>query len=140
MQNTDFNLARIAEGYIPDLAVVKAQVLAEVRKAKARYLLPSHIWLAVEVTSRWNANEDRQPGPKRRRRSKWNGYAFVDVPFYLLIDRDPRRLTATLYSVPDPEVGSYLNSQEWRFGDEISLPRPFGITIPTDEWEPWDED
>jgi hypothetical protein len=64
----------------------------------------------------------------------------VNVPHYLLIDRDPRRLTATLYSTPDPDTGSYLGSREWTFGETISLPDPFSLEIPTDEWEPWDED
>jgi hypothetical protein len=139
-QNADFNLERIADGYIPDLVVVDAAVHCEARKANARFLTPSQIVLAVEVTSRWNANDDREPGPKRERRSKWNGYALVDVPFYLVVDRDPQRLQATLYSEPDPDAGTYLLSRTWGFGETIVLPERFGVEIPTDEWNAWSED
>lgn len=139
-QNLDFNLERIADGYIPDLVVVDAEVHREARKSNAPFLTPSQIALAVEVTSRWNANDDREPGPKRERRSKWNGYALVDVPYYLVVDRDPRRRQATLYSEPDAEAGTYLLSRSWEFGEEIVLPRRFGVTIPTTDWNPWDED
>lgn len=140
VQNTDFNLERIAEGYIPDLVVVDAEVDESANEAKAKYLLPDQLALAVEVTSRWNANEDREPGRKRDRRSKWNGYAFVGVPFYLLVDRDPRRLNAALYSVPDVNEGVYLEKQQWQFGEDIELPEPFDVRIPTSGWSAWGED
>ena len=140
VQNTDFNLDGIAEDYLPDLVVVDTEVDHGARKAKARFLLPRQIALAVEVTSRWNADDDREPGPKRERQSKWNGYALVGVPHCLLIDRDPRRLTATLYSVPDSDGGVYQESRAWRFGEELALPEPFGVTVPTGDWDAWDED
>jgi hypothetical protein len=25
----------------------------------------------------------------------------------------------------------------WKVGETISLPEPYGVEIPTDEWEPW---
>ena len=139
-QNTDFNLDRIAEGYIPDLVVIDAQAFSAARKSKAKFLTPEQVTLSVEVTSRWNARDDREPGSRSERRSKWNGYALVGVPFYLLVDRDPRRLAVTLYSDPDTESGAYRESREWRFGETVALPEPFAVEIPTDEWEAWDED
>lgn len=139
-QNADFLLERVADGFIPDLVILDAAVYREVRKAKARFLTPTQIAMAVEVTSRWNANEDRKPGPKRGRRSKWNGYAMVGVPCYLVVDRDPRQLKVTLYSEPNPEEGLYAESRSWRFGETVVLPDPFDIEIPTDEWDAWDED
>jgi len=139
-QNADFNLERIAEGYIPDLVVLDVEVHRDARKAKARFLTAEQLAMAVEVTSRWNAADDHEPGPKRERRSKWNGYALVGVPYFLLVDRDPRRLTVTLYSEPDSEAGIYMTSRVWEFGETVSLPEPFSVEIPTDEWEAWDED
>jgi hypothetical protein len=139
VQNADFNLERIAEGYIPDLVIMGAEAYRDARKAKAKFLTPKQVALAVEVTSKWNADDDREPGPRRERRSKWNGYALVGVPFYLLIDRDPRELTVTLYTEPDTDFGTYRNSHEWRFGETVSLPEPFTVEIPTDEWDAWDE-
>jgi len=139
-QNADFNLERIAEGYIPDLVVLDAEVFRDARKAKVRFLTAEQLSMAVEVTSKWNAADDREPGPKRERRSKWNGYALVGVPYFLLVDRDPRRLVVTLYSEPDVDAGVYTVNQAWEFGQTVSLPEPFGIEIPTEEWEAWDED
>ena len=75
VQNVDFNLERIAEGYIPDLVIMGAEVYRDARKAKA-----------------------------------------------------------------DTDVGTYRGSPEWRFGETVSLPEPFTVDIPTDEWDAWDED
>jgi len=83
---------------------------------------------------------NKAPGPKRERRSKWNGYALVEVPCFLLVDRDPKRLGVTLYSEPDSDAGMYTVSRTWEFGETVSLPAPFSVEIPTDEWEAWDED
>jgi len=139
-QNADFNLERIAEGYIPDLVVLDVEVHRDARKAKARFLTAEQLSMVVEVTSKWNAADDREPGPKRERRTKWNGYALVNVPYFLLVDRDPRRLTVTLYSEPDSDAGMYTTSRVWEFGEAVSLPEPFSVDVPTDEWEAWDED
>lgn len=139
-QNLDFSLARIAEGFIPDLVVLDRDVYAAAAREKARFLTAGQAALVVEVTSRWNADEDREPGPKRTRLTKWNGYALVGVPRYLLVERDPRRLGVTLYTEPDTERGLYQAAQSWKFGETVALPDPFDIEIPTDEWEAWDED
>ncbi|WP_433468144.1 Uma2 family endonuclease [Spirillospora sp. CA-128828] len=93
--------------------------------------------LALEVTSPSTAPEDRRPGLRRANPTKWNGYARVGIPFYLLVDRDPGEAQTTLFSEPDTASGSYKESMTWAFGEAIKLPEPFGIEIPTSEWEPW---
>jgi len=133
------NLERIAEGYVPDLVVVGAEVDEAADRANARFLVPEQVSLAVEVTSPWTAHQDREPNAMRERGSKWNGYAFTGVPFYLVIDCDPARLAATLHSVPDVNGGAYLESRRWEFGAEISLPEPFDVVIPTTSWAAWAE-
>lgn len=80
-QKIAFNLEPIEDGYVPDLIVVNAEVDEAANKARAGFLLPPQISLVVEVTSVWSAKEDREPGARRERRSKWNGYAMVGGPF-----------------------------------------------------------
>lgn len=94
--------------------------------------------MVVEVTSRSTAAVDRQPTLRRSTGTKWNGYAQVGLPYYLLIDRAPRTAQAVLYSNPDPGSGAYLHFESWRFGETIRLPDPFGFAIATDGWDPWD--
>lgn len=74
VQTTDLNMFEIGDGYIPDLIVMDAEVLAEARD-KARHLLPYQVDLVVEVTSRSNAVSDRRPDQKRKAGTKWSGYA-----------------------------------------------------------------
>jgi hypothetical protein len=45
---------------------------------------------------------------------------------------------STLYTDPDVETGRYQTLTIWKFGETIRLPEPFGVEIPTDEWDPWD--
>ncbi|NDU72584.1 hypothetical protein GWI34_08080 [Actinomadura sp. DSM 109109] len=89
------------------------------------------------MTSPSTAPEDRRPGRRRFVPTKWNGYARVGIPFYLLVDRDPKEARTTLSSSPDTASGEYRESVSWEFGEAIKLPDPFGIEITTDEWEPW---
>ncbi|MCP2343867.1 Uma2 family endonuclease [Actinomadura rupiterrae] len=137
VQTQDVNLSEIHEGYIPDLCVMSQ---ADVRRAKDRRstkILPDELTLAVEVTSRSNFAEDREPGPRRQRPNKWNGYARTGIPFYLIVDRDPQVMSSTLFTEPNP-AGLYEQSVSWKFGEPIQLPAPFGLTVPTDDWEAWD--
>lgn len=134
----DLNLSDIQEGYIPDLIVLDAEVAARARDVHARHLLPEQVEMVVEVTSPANAADDRQPVLRRSTGTKWNGYAQVEVPYYLLVDRAPRSVQAVLYSDPDPASGAYLHFESWKFGEPIRLPAPFGFEIGTDEWLPWD--
>ena len=133
----DLNLGDIQDGYIPDLIVLNSDIARAARKAQAPHVLPEQADLVIEVTSRSNASDDRQPTARRSTATKWNGYAQVGIPHYLLIDRDPRRAQAILYSVPDRSSGGYMHLRSWEFGEAIRLPEPFDVVILTDEWEPW---
>lgn len=137
VQTTDLNLSGIRDGYVPDLIVADVKILMEARRAEAPHLFAHQVGLVVEVTSRWNAADDRQPTLRRSSATKWNGYAQVGIPYYLLIDRDPGRAQAILYSSPDQSSGGYAHIHSWEFGEVIRLPEPFGFEISTDDWEPW---
>ena len=138
MQVVGLNVAGVRDGYIPDLLCLEAETYAQLRAKKSTVVLPEHVALAIEITSPSNAADDREPGPHRRRLTKWSGYAHEVIPFYLLIDRDPKVARATLYSDPDPVEGRYRASTSWPFGDPIELPAPFDIEIPTATWQVWD--
>jgi Uma2 family endonuclease len=139
VQTTDLNMFEIGDGYIPDLIVMQAEVLAEAREAKAKHLLSYQVELVVEVTSRSNAASDRQPDRKRKVGTKWSGYAHAGIPYYLLVDRDPKTCATALYANPDTRAGTYVELQTWAFGESIRLPRPFGFEISTEQWDHWDD-
>jgi Uma2 family endonuclease len=138
VQTTDLNLVPVGDGYVPDLLVIATSVAKEVRRTRARHLLPDQVSLVVEVTSRSNAANDREPNLLRPVFTKWRGYAVAGVDHYLLINRDPRSQQSTLYTDPDPEAGRYESLTTWKFGETIGLPAPFGVDIPTSDWEPWE--
>ncbi|WP_345356704.1 hypothetical protein [Actinoallomurus liliacearum] len=46
---------------------------------------------------------------------------------------------ALFFSNPDRSSGTYQHLRSWEFGETISLPDPFGFTVKTDKWEPWDD-
>ena len=137
MQATDLDLSAIKDGYIPDLIVSEAATLAAASKSEAPDLLPDQVELVVEVTSPSNATNDRQPTLRSSATTKWNGYAQAGIPYYLLIDRDPRRAQAILYSLPDENAGTYDHLRSWEFGETIRLPAPFEVEIPTNDWDSW---
>jgi Putative restriction endonuclease len=134
----DLNLSEIRDGYIPDLIVLDVDTSDKAREAQARHLLPDQVRMVLEVTSRSNAADDRQPALSRSTGTKWNGYARVGLPYYLLVDRAPRSAQTVLYSDPDPASGGYLHFESWKFGETVRLPEPFGFEIVTDAWRPWD--
>lgn len=78
--------------------------------------------LVVEITSRDNADTDRQ--------TKLSGYAHGRVPLYLLIDRfadfSP---TVSLFS--EPVDGHYLGCERVPFGAKVRLPAPFDLDLDT---------
>ena len=137
VQATGLDLVGIQDGYIPDLMVLDAETFAAAQRANVLYLVPDQVELVVEVTSPSNADNDRRPQPKRAKSTKWSGYAQAEIPYYLLIDRDPKCARATLYSIPDQGTKAYLHEDTWEFGATIRLPEPFGIELTTDAWEPW---
>ncbi|MEW1779086.1 Uma2 family endonuclease [Streptomyces sp. NPDC086777] len=106
---------------IPDLLVAPVQVCVE-----ADSHIPAALAeLVVEVTSKSNARHDRI--------SKAAACATASIPLYLLIDRwAPGGPTATLYGEPKGDVYRVLSAV--KFGDPITLPEPFGLTIDTGEF------
>jgi Uma2 family endonuclease len=137
VQATGLDLVGIQDGYIPDLMILDAETFEMAQRANVLYLVPDRIELVVEVTSPSNADNDRRPQPKRAKTTKWSGYARAEIPYYLLIDRDPKAARATLYSIPDQGAGAYLHQETWQFGQTIRLPEPFGLEIATAAWGPW---
>ena len=136
-ENGAFALEGVTDGYVPDLIVLESDAFQAARDARAAYLTAKQVWLVVEVTSKSDAAEDREPGPRRRRSTKWNGYAREGIEFYLRVDRDPREAKATLFTDPDRARGEYGTSRDWAFGETVVLPEPFGIDIHIDSWRPW---
>ncbi|MBA9007412.1 Uma2 family endonuclease [Thermomonospora cellulosilytica] len=139
--NFDLNLVSTGQGYCPDLMVMRAEVAEMIERGDDRHFLPDHVEMVVEITSPSNAAIDREPvkAPKARSKSpatKWTGYARAEIPYYLLVDRDPKGPLITLYSVPDPAAGAYLHSDAWEFGDTVTLEH-FGLEIDTTGWAPW---
>ncbi|TDD38507.1 Uma2 family endonuclease [Actinomadura sp. KC06] len=135
----DVKLSDIHDGYIPDLCVLSEENDRRARTAQLKKVVPQMLELVVEVTSPSTACDDRNPGPRRSALTKWNGYARVGVPYYLLVDRDPRAARTTLFTTPDAAKGEYTESVNWAFGEPVKLPEPFGLEIPTDIWEPWQQ-
>ncbi|CAL9474976.1 Uma2 family endonuclease [Streptomyces sp. NPDC048306] len=81
--------------------------------------------LVVEVTSKSNARHDRISKPA--------AYATAGIPLYLLVDRwAPGGPTATLYGEPKGDVYRVLSAA--KFGDPLTLPAPFDLTIDTSEF------
>ncbi|MEO3787853.1 Uma2 family endonuclease [Actinocorallia sp. B10E7] len=133
------NLTLVSPGedfdFIPDLVVGESTTIRAARRAQVVCLASDEVELVLEVTSRGNAWRDRPPldGPA----TKWTAYARAEIPYYLLVDRDPKAARAVLYTIPHAANGAYLDEQVWSFGETITLPDPFGVEIPTGEWLPW---
>ncbi len=134
-QRVNLNLASLEEGLIPDLVVGESATIKAARQAQAICLASDEVELVLEVTSRGNARRERPPVDGRA--TKWTAYARAEIPYYLLIDRDPKAARVVLYTIPDAATGAYLDEQEWAFGETVVLPDPFGLKIPTDEWRTW---
>jgi Uma2 family endonuclease len=137
IQGTGMDLVGIRDGYVPDLMILEAETLREARQAGVRYLVPDQVELVIELTSPSNANDDRKPAALRPEPTKWNGYARAEIPYYLLVDRDPKAARTTLFSIPDQGTGAYLHEDSWAFGETVVLPDPIGLEIPTVEWTSW---
>lgn len=131
-QSAGLNFIAESNGYIPDLIVMDADTDDEAWTSSAAYLLPDQIELVVEATSCSNARQDRA------NESKWSAYARAEIPYYLLIDMDPKVARTTLYSIPEQASAAYLHQESWGFGETVELPDPFGLRIPTDAWKAWD--
>ncbi|MFG3226820.1 Uma2 family endonuclease [Kitasatospora sp. NPDC048194] len=112
----DLDLPGSENWYVPDLAVVPADLAAKTEGA----LLPDQTLLIVEVTSPSGAETDRLV--KRRR------YGQYGAPLHLLIDRQNR--TCTLCSEPT-RPGYAVESGPHAFGTPVRLPAPFDLRLDT---------
>lgn len=140
LQVIGVDLVGLQDGYVPDLIVMDSADFAAARKAGVRCLVADQIELVVEVTSPSNAADDRRPPSGGRPRiTKWSGYARAEVPYYLLVDRDPKIAESTLFTIPDQAAGGYLHQESWGFGQTIVLPDPFDLRIDTADWFPWND-
>ncbi|MFJ4092674.1 Uma2 family endonuclease [Kitasatospora sp. NPDC089913] len=138
MQGVKLDLVETGDGYIPDLVIVDAEVEERALAGDIARLYPHDIAMVVEVTSPSNARHDRRPMFGRQvKPTKWNGYARSGVPFYLLVDRDPRQPGVKLFGEPNTAEATYEVLGEWKFGEAVRLPEPFSIEIDTDAWKPW---
>lgn len=79
--------------------------------------------MVVEITS-----HDRDTN-QRDRIDKPVGYGAVDIPVYLLVDRDKE--TVVVYS--EPKDGSYQQITPFPWGTPVELPDPLGFTLDTEE-------
>ncbi|GAA1856602.1 Uma2 family endonuclease [Actinomadura bangladeshensis] len=138
-RTSDLNLIPAEQGCVPDLNILDRETRLDTRRRKAKRLLPDEVEAVIEVTSPSNAKDDRPPKLLHDATTKWSGYARSGIPFYLLVDRDPRMPGVTLYGEPDVRAGTYEVLQTWKFGDVVRLPEPLGFEITTELWEPWDE-
>ncbi|MEU5851953.1 Uma2 family endonuclease [Saccharopolyspora shandongensis] len=107
--------------YVPDLVVIpQDQVIAH-----GAYLDASNALLVVEITSASNADVDRT--------TKLRGYAHAGIPLYLLIDRFAKDQPAvTLHSRPSND--RYWDQRRVPFGEPISIPEPFDLTLETKDF------
>ncbi|MFF6971601.1 MULTISPECIES: Uma2 family endonuclease [Streptomyces] len=108
--------------YIPDLVVMPDDVVAAVPANVSTPIDAGEALLVVEVTSPFNAADDRV--------KKRGAYAQAGIPVYLLVDRfDPHGPTSTLYT--DPLNGAYRLARRVPFGEQLQLPEPFDLKIDT---------
>ncbi|MFE7313908.1 Uma2 family endonuclease [Streptomyces sp. NPDC057555] len=104
--------------YVPNLVVAPEAAL----RGAGHFIPAAAAELAVEITSKTSARHDRV--------EKRAGYACAGVPLYLLIDLwAPAGPAITLYG--EPADAAYRVLQTAEFGDELTLPAPFGLTLDT---------
>ncbi|WP_030154943.1 Uma2 family endonuclease [Streptomyces sp. NRRL S-244] len=104
--------------YIPDLTVVPREMVPE----GENFVPVAAAELVVEITSKWNAVNDRV--------SKLNGYAAAGVPLYLLIDPHATG-SPTIHLYGEPSDGKYRLLHAGKFGEAVQLPEPFNLTLDT---------
>lgn len=137
VQTTELDLVPVKGGCVPDLIIMDKQTAAGLWNDDRRQLLPHEIEVVVEITSPSNALCDRPPRLVRATDTKWSDYARCGIPFYLLVDRDPRMPGITLYGEPDIGAGTYKALHTWKFGERVKPPEPLGFEIDTEQWKPW---
>jgi Uma2 family endonuclease len=99
----------------PDLFICPAD-----ESTDGEWLIPAkNVLVAAEVVSPSSRRDDYEV--------KRIGCARSDVPIYLVID--PRESMITMFAGPSRR--GYLRSEALAFGDKLTLPEPFGITLDT---------
>ena len=134
-QAPNLDLVGVGDGCIPDLIVAEQALLEAEWQTNNLCLVADEVEMAVEVTSRSTKHNDR--APRHDIPTKWSSYARAAIPYYLLVDCDPKVARIFLYTIPDGNTGAYLDEQSWAFGETIVLPEPFNLEIPTDKWTVW---
>ena len=92
-------------------------------KGHGEWSASNGILMVVEITSHDSDTDQRD------RIDKPIGYAAVDIPVYLLIDRDSS--TVVVYSEPKESRYQQMVSHPW--GTPVELPHPLGFTLDTEE-------
>jgi Uma2 family endonuclease len=137
VQTSGVNFVAEESGYIPDLVVLDVDVLQTALEVASRHLVTDQVEMVVEVTSPATAERDRPQTGGRAGKGKWSGYACAEVPYYLLVDLDPRLGATTLFSIPDQGAAAYLHRETWGLGETITLPEPFAVEVSTSGWKAW---
>lgn len=108
--------------FVPDLCVAQVHAIPP----DSTPVNSAHVLLAVEITSRSNAQRDRT--------FKKEAYALGGIPRYLLIDpHDASGPTAFLMSDP-LSTGQYGTMVSAPFGTPLKLGDPFGVELDTAEF------
>lgn len=117
-QTLALSVEQVGAIYIPDLCVVPRDVIPR----NADPVPADDALLAVEITSKGNARDDRT-------KKKW-AYAHGPIPLYLLIDAfDENGPAVSLFS--EPEGGVYGRSVRVPFGKPIDIGEPFNVSLDT---------
>ncbi|MGY5034918.1 Uma2 family endonuclease [Streptomyces sp. 900116325] len=125
-QTLAVHIAPLDKLYVPDLVIMPRELIMAAEPETSDPMDVSEALLIVEIASKGNAREDRT--------KKYRAYARAGVPLYLLIDRfDTRGAMATLFTEPN-EDGTYKRSDPVPFGKPLTLPEPFGTTLPTGDF------
>lgn len=104
--------------FIPDLCVARIEAIPQ----DSEPVLAEHVLLAVEITSRGNADHDRK-------KKLW-AYAHGAIPQYLLIDPcNGDGPMVTLFA--EPVDGEYRRTFRVPLGKSVRLGEPFGIDLDT---------
>lgn len=120
-QTQGVGIQQIGGIYVPDFCVAPRAAIPH----NADPVPAEHVLLAVEITSKSNAEHDRK-------KKRW-AYAHGPIPQYLLIDRfDEDGPAVTLFS--DPIQGVYSKSHRVPFGDPIEIGAPFGLELDTSQF------
>ncbi|HET6504684.1 MAG TPA: Uma2 family endonuclease [Amycolatopsis sp.] len=104
--------------YVPDVCVAPIMAIPD----GSDPMPAEHVLLAVEITSRSNADHDRK-------KKRW-AYAHGPIPRYLLIDAfDEDGPAVSLFT--EPVKGIYSKTVRIPFGEPITIGEPFDIELDT---------